>query len=88
MSTFCNQARFSHTAIDAAMSLICYPSSSVQILLSTTFSDPLFFESQLKKKSKKYFARHDIDTILVPLVFKYHWVAVFVSLNSAKDDKY
>ena len=86
MSTFCDQAGLSHTAIDAAMSLICHPSPGVQILSSTTFSDPLFFESQLKKQSKEYFARHDIDTILLPVVFKYHWVAVSVSLNSAKDE--
>lgn len=45
MSTLCNQAGLSHIAIDPAMSLICYFSLCIPILLSTTFFDPLFFQN-------------------------------------------
>lgn len=85
MSIFYDQAWLSYTAIDAAMLLICHLSFGVQILLFTMFSNPLFFESQLKKQSKEYFAHDNINIILFLVVFKYHWVAVSVLLNLAKD---
>lgn len=79
MSTFCGEVWLSQTVVDAAISLMCHPSSRVQILSSTWSTD-----SHQKKTSKEYFSRHDIDTILLPMVFNYHWVAVKVS---AKDGK-
>ena len=76
MSTLCNQQWLSQTAVDACISLMCRPSSGVQILSSTWDSD----EKQ-KVQSRKQFARNDIDTILLPVVFSQHWVAVSVSVK-------
>lgn len=79
MSTFCGEVWLSQTAVDAAISLMCHPSPGVQILSSTWSTD-----SHQKKASEEYFSRHDIDTILLPMVSNYHWVAVKVSAKGGK----
>lgn len=80
MSTFCGQACLSQTAVEAALSLMCNPSLGIQIISFTSLSD----SQQKKYLATEYFARHNIDTILLPVPIKYHSVAVSLSVNGEK----
>ena len=79
MSTFCGTMWLSQTAVDAAISLMCHPRPRVQILSSTWSTD-----NHQKTASEVYFSCHNIDTILLPVVFNHHWVAVKVSVKAEK----
>lgn len=80
MSTFCGSHLLSQTAVEAALSLMCNPSPGIQILSSSSLSD----SQQKMDSATEYFARHNTDIILLPMLIKFHWVAVSLSVKGEK----